>query len=434
MENHPISQEKRIRLLDSIRGFAVFGILLMNIPFFAHSYHIHYNINVMGEYSGPNYWCWKIVNLFFEGTMRGLFSLLFGAGAVLLLDRLEKNPPEGLQAADIYYRRLIWLLIFGLVNAFIFLWPGDILYCYSLVGLFLFPFRKWPPLRHTAFAGIFLAISIFQASTKMWEAQSTRNLGIAAQTKIEKNEHLNEEENSALESWKKYQENHSIPVLREKVKGSIEEMKGSYGEIFSIMKEVNFKLETKEMYHEYFFDALAFFFLGMALLHWGFFSGQRPWKHLAVLSITGYSIGLTINYFWMKTMVLNNFDLGLVADQLGFSFYQLKRLGLTLGHLGLLLWMGQAGILGFLFRWMANVGQMAFTNYLMQSIFGALVFHGYGFAQFGQWERFQWYEYVAIVWLFQLIFSQIWMHYFRFGPFEWLWRSLTWWKRQPFLR
>jgi uncharacterized protein len=117
---------------------ALLGILLMNIPFFANSYHLYYNLEILKEYSGPDYWCWWGVNGLFEGTMRGIFSMLFGAGSFLLLDRLEKKNIPGLSPADIFYRRLIWLLVFGLINAFVLLWPGDILYTYAITGLFLF--------------------------------------------------------------------------------------------------------------------------------------------------------------------------------------------------------------------------------------------------------------------------------------------------------
>src|SRR5687767_11965078 len=111
--------ENRITIIDSLRGIALLGILMMNIPFFAMAFQYGFNINLRNEYSGPNYYTWLVINGVFEGTMRALFSLLFGAGTVLLLSRLEKKD-TGLSAADFYYRRLIWLLIFGLINAFIF--------------------------------------------------------------------------------------------------------------------------------------------------------------------------------------------------------------------------------------------------------------------------------------------------------------------------
>jgi len=434
MNQLTLPQENRIRLIDAIRGFAVFGILLMNVPFFANAYQIHFNINVLGEYSGPNYWCWKVVNFFFEGTMRGLFSILFGAGTLLLLDRLEKNPPEGIQPADIYYRRLIWLLIFGLINAFIFLWPGDILYAYSLCGLFLFPFRKLKANHLLLFSLVFLLCSTAQHTYKMAGARHTREQGMQAEKQKKEGKVLSDESKADLEKWEKYQEENSLASQKSAAEFEIKSMKVGYVETFEKMSHVNAYIQSKEMYNEYFFDALTFFFLGMALFKFGFLTGNRPIFHSILLSAVGYAIGLTINYYWLKAMVLSGFDLARLSEDIRISFYQFKRAGITLGHLGLLVAFYQSGFLSPVFKWMANVGQMAFTNYLMQSLIGAIVFHGYGFALFGELERYQWYQYVVCVWIFQLIFSQIWMKYYRFGPFEWVWRSLTWGQIQPLKR
>ena len=118
--------------------------------------------------------------------MRGIFSMLFGAGALLLLDRLEKNPPPGLNPADIYYRRLLWLLLFGLFNAFILLWAGDILYTYAIVGLVLFPFRKVKASRLLILGIACMLLSTWQNSSKLWHAKETRKDGEAAKSLVSK--------------------------------------------------------------------------------------------------------------------------------------------------------------------------------------------------------------------------------------------------------
>ena len=86
----------------------------------------------------------------------------------------------------------------------------------------------------------------------------------------------------------------------------------------------------------------------------------------------------------------------------------------------------------FLQRALAAVGQMAFTNYIMQTLICNTIFLGFGFSLYGMLERHELYYIVASVWIFQLIVSSIWLHYFRFGPLEWMWRSLTYWQKQPF--
>src|SRR5690606_37439662 len=138
----PTQKKSRINSLDVIRGIALLGILLMNIngmglPF---SYS---DPSILGHTEGLNFYVWVTNEMIFEGTMRGLFTLLFGAGVILLTSRLIKDG-AGISTADIYYRRMVWLLLFGLFNAWILVWHGDILYPYALFGFFLFPFRNLP--------------------------------------------------------------------------------------------------------------------------------------------------------------------------------------------------------------------------------------------------------------------------------------------------
>src|SRR4051812_3459038 len=144
MSAAPLRQSERIKIIDSIRGVALLGILMMNIPYFGLPYQEVFDLRLKNEFSGTNYYTWWAVNGLFEGTMRAMFSMLFGAGCILIIQKLEKRQ-VGLFAADIYYRRLIWLILFCMFNAFILNWPGDILFNYGLCGLFIFPFRNMKP-------------------------------------------------------------------------------------------------------------------------------------------------------------------------------------------------------------------------------------------------------------------------------------------------
>ena len=110
---------------------------------------------------------------------------------------------------------------------------------------------------------------------------------------------------------------------------------------------------------------------------------------------------------------------------------EFRRIPLAIGHASLVMLIFRSKLVPWLMKALANVGQMAFTNYLMQSIICTLFFYGYGLGYYNKLRFHQLYYVVGAVWLFQLIFSSIWMKYFRFGPFEWVWRSLTYWKRQP---
>ena len=135
----PIAQKDRILFLDCIRGMALLGILIMNITAQGQAFQLYDSMDVRHSLTGINFYAWGAETFLFEGTMRGLFSILFGAGTLLLINRLEKKN-DGLLPADIYYRRLLWILVFGLIKAFILLWPGDALYPNALTGFLFCPF------------------------------------------------------------------------------------------------------------------------------------------------------------------------------------------------------------------------------------------------------------------------------------------------------
>ena len=121
------------------------------------------------------------------------------------------------------------------------------------------------------------------------------------------------------------------------------------------------------------------------------------------------------------------------AKNVVIDFYNLDRTFRALGFFGFLMLLYKSGLFNWFFALMRPVGQMAFTNYLMQSIICGFIFYGIGFGMYAQLQRYEVYYVVGVVWLLQIVYSHIWMHYFRFGPFEWLWRSLTYWKRQPMM-
>jgi uncharacterized protein len=429
----PVAKTERISIIDSLRGVALLGILLMNIPYFGLPYLIADSLDILDEYSGPNYYTWWVINGVFEGTMRALFSMLFGAGSLLLLNRLEKKH-MGTYPADIYYRRLIWLLVFGLINAFIFLWAGDILYTYAICGLFIFPFRNLKP-KHLLILGLAVMLTAtLKMTLNMHEKRDARVKGDEAIALAKQNKPLTEEQKEIKEKREAALKKSSPENEEKEVQKEIREVTKGYFSIMKYYKDINVKIQSSEFYNFYFWDAIAFFFIGMALFKWGVLTGQKPVSFYVWMAIICYIPGFTLNILMLRARVVTRFDDSMLADQLFINFYQEKRLLLALGHLGLLMTLYKLKIMDWFFRLMAAVGQMAFTNYLMQSIICTFIFFGYGLSWFGTLQRYQLYYVVAGVWIFQIIFSNIWLRYYRFGPFEWLWRSLTYWKRQPMRR
>ena len=421
----PLNASERINSLDVIRGIALLGILLMNIngmglPF-AYS-----DPTIAGGADGLNLKVWIVNNMLFEGTMRGLFTLLFGAGVILLTSRLEKSG-AGIATADIYYRRTLWLLLFGIVNVYIFLWHGDILYPYAIFGLMLFPFRNASVKKLFLVAGILIVLGI------IWDvADYHSKLNLQKEvTEIQAIKGLENEITKAQEDkikeWDKFTTKHT----KEEVDELIEKMHQSYFTVLFDKVKGNQFMQTWLPYRLWVWDILSFMLIGMAFFKLRIFHGERSNRFYLLMLLVGYLIGLSINYFETKMLLGDNFHALTIlkADQT----YQIGRLFTTMGHIGLFMLFIKSGSLRFLQKSLAAVGKLALTNYLMHSIVTSVIFYGDGFSMFGMLQRYELYYIVAGLWIFQLIYSPVYLKYFLYGPAEWIWRSLTYGKRQRFL-
>ena len=159
--------------------------------------------------------------------------------------------------------------------------------------------------------------------------------------------------------------------------------------------------------------------------------GKAPAKIYWWMFIGGLGGGLALSWLRLHPLIENKFNDFDYVKNISFQYFELERTLRALGFFGLIMLMYKSGWFKWLFSLMRPVGQMAFTNYLMQSFLMGLFFYGIGFGMFGKLQRFELYYVVGALWIFQIIFSHIWLSYFRFGPMEWLWRSLTYWKIQP---
>jgi uncharacterized protein len=173
-------------------------------------------------------------------------------------------------------------------------------------------------------------------------------------------------------------------------------------------------------------------FLGMAFFKNGVLLGKARAKVYWGMFITGLGIGLLLSWVRLQPLIDQKFNYFDYAKNSSFEFYELSRTFRAIGIFGLIMLLYKSGWFKWLFALMRPVGQMAFTNYLMQSILVGLFFYGIGFGMFGKLQRYEIYYVVAATWVLQIIWSHIWLRYFRFGPLEWAWRCLTYWKRQPF--
>lgn len=424
----PLVQTERIEALDILRGVAVLGILLMNIVGFGLPW-AYDNPTVAGGMDPPNYWAWVIPVLFFEGTMRGIFSLLFGASIVLLTDRMEKSG-AGLKTADIHFRRMLWMLVFGVIHWVLLLWIGEILFAYSIGGLILFAFRKMAPKYLLMIAGALLITSVITSALEHQSLLDTSSAAAKASNAKAAGAKLTEEQNAIITEWQEAKGEFS-PNAKD-LEPIMEIHRGGY--IEAVIEQFPMSYEFQWTYLPWWliFDMISFMMIGMAFLGLGILSGHKSRQFYVYTMVGGYAVGLPLNYMEMQIFQNSGFAL------LGFSeakiTYEISRLAMVIGHLGLFLLIIQSGMLKRMQRVLAATGQMALTNYIAQTLICTALFFGFGFGLFNQLERHELFYVVAAIWTVELIWSPIWLRYFRFGPLEWLWRSLTYWERQPLRR
>ncbi|SFZ93954.1 uncharacterized protein SAMN05428642_103454 [Flaviramulus basaltis] len=417
----PLKAMDRIHSLDVIRGIVLFGILLMNINGMGLA-HAYGDPTVSGGSTGWDLYTWIATNMFFEGTMRALFSLLFGVGMFILLDRLE-NKGAGLKAADIYFRRLLWLLFFGLVHGYLLLWTGEILYQYALMGFLVYSFRYLSPKKL-----ILIALFLFSVGA-LWSyfdyTKDVKFMEDVALVKTNKSEGktLTKELKETEFKW----ENKQWERSPEGVKDYNNNMRKSYLNVVAFLGPTNQHYDENWPYRYDLWDVLSMMLLGIALFKLNILSAEKSYKFYFIMATLGYLVGLTTNYFEINYIMNQKFSL------LSFSktniTYDLGRVGVAMGHVGLIMLFCKSSILKWLKNALSAVGKMALTNYVMHSVFAMFIFTGAGFALFGTFKRHELLYIVFSIWLFQLIASPLWLKYFQFGPLEWLWRNLSYKKR-----
>jgi uncharacterized protein len=406
---------KRLESLDFIRGCALFGILIMNIVGMGLG-PAYDNPTVMGGDTGLNLWTWFVVNVKFEGTQRALFSILFGAGVILFTSRPDST--------DAYFRRNLWLIAFGLFNAWVLLWGGDILYFYGLTALFLFSFRN---LSGEKLLGLGIAAFVLGAA---WSGLETYNMldlhkrAVAAET-VPVAERT-EEQKKAVDEWKDESRGAPSPETVARLK---RENQAGYVSALVVRAPRISQAQSWDAYR-YFFDIFGMMMIGMALFKLGVLTLEARTRTYVAMMVGGYAIGVPLNLYEANWLMSHGFS-GLARHQADIT-YDFARLAQTTGHLGLLGLFLKSGTLSWFRRSMAAVGRMALTNYLTHSLVALIIFVLLGY--WGKLERHQLYYIVFSIWAVQIILSPIWLKHFHFGPAEWLWRYLTYGKQPQFRR
>ena len=305
LQPRPVSTAERIQTIDVIRGVALLGILMMNIPGFGIHWSI-FNTIARGPRDSADFCTLAAIEIFFSGTMRGLFSMLFGAGMILFMLN-KKEVPGGVTVAEYYYRRLLWLVVFGLFNAYVLLWEGDILFFYGLCGMLLFPFRKLRP-KWLVLIGI-VCIGIGALKQMLWynETSKTRANYLEAVAAEKANKKLTDEQQEGKTAWlerEKWQKPDTAGINKDVAK-----MHGGYGTIFNFLLPRNAGTETWGMYHSL-WDMLCMMFIGMGLFGWGFLSNKLSTPTYVMGLLLGYGVGILLGWVIFVKGELGTINLG----------------------------------------------------------------------------------------------------------------------------
>jgi uncharacterized protein len=400
----PVTNAERIGTLDALRGFALLGILAMNVQYFAMIGVAYENPTAYGDLTGVHYWVWYLGAVLADTKFMAIFSMLFGAGVVLMTSRAEAS---GRPAARLHYRRMAALLGFGLAHAYL-LWAGDILYSYALCGCVLYPLRKFSPRVQIVLGLLMLCLGT----------------GIAV--------HLDQNARTLPpEEWGQYYGDfHPTP---KQVQKELDAYRGGWRSEFLIRAESAFILETLFFAFFIFWRATGVMLLGMGLFKLGVFSGVYSKRAYWLLFLLGMALGVPVVAYGWHQIMAHDWDAPYTLH-VGSLYNYWGSLPIALGWVGLILVLCKTPACAPFTRRLAAAGQMAFTNYLMHSVICTTIFYGHGFGLFGRVERLGQFALAVVIWVVQLFVSPLWLRYFRFGPAEWLWRSLTYLQLQPFVR
>ncbi len=427
IEPAPVPGAERLAGLDVLRGVAVLGILVMNIYAFAMPFAAYTNPLLMGGLEPYNLGTWFVTHVFFDQKFMSIFSMLFGAGIVLMMQRMESR---GARFGPIFFRRQFWLLVIGLVHAYL-VWMGDILFFYAVVGMLAFLFRKRSP-RTLLIIGV-LALAVgqlmgFGASHAMNDLRSQAAVIEAGQGS---GEAIDTEAEEILEQWQATRE--MVLPGPDELANDLAAYRGSYADSVAFRSPHLLMMQLQALPFFIVWRVGGLMLIGMALMKLGILAGTRDATLYGRMAVAGYVLGLPLTVFSGWNAWQHGFDAIYMFGPGGWPNY-VGSVIVALGHTGLVLWLVRSGRCHAALARFGAVGRMALTNYLAHSIVLTAVFYGYGLGLYGHIPRLAQMAFVAAVIGVQLAFSPWWLARYRFGPAEWLWRSLTYWRRQPMRR
>src|SRR5215469_14035392 len=332
----PVSDKERLKLIDALRGVALLGILLMNIPGFA--VPERFSESFKSDPTNINFWLSAVISVGFEGKMRALFGMIFGAGVLLFVSKKEQ---AGRSVTALFYRRMFWLVLFGLIHAHLILWIGDILYLYGFCGMIVYLCRKVKPI-YLVLGVPLVAVFDFTAGTLFYQHLRTRRIAyVEASAVAAENRPLTEGQKDALARWREVEK--TLIPNRQDAEENTRKMKSDYATVASYLRPLAWKIETILMPIEI-WDSLALMLLGLALYQWGFLAGQRWNRDYGRVAAIGNGIGLplAIYSFYHSYLYSPNLEailrrMELVPIEWTGLIYPFQRIILVMAHVAALI-------------------------------------------------------------------------------------------------
>ncbi len=443
--------------LSVIAGLALLGLLVTAIWDFAGFTGNQQNFFLTHIHKG-NYKLLSVISILFEGKMVSLLAIIFGAGIVLLVQKQEH--PSNIDGTDSHIRKQIWLIILGMFVALIILWPNDILYHFGIVGILLFAFTKLPA--KNLFITAIICTLIFcgkqywnyaddqgdykaylevkkvekkfaddsAARHKKDSITGTKNK--LADSLAKKNDTLTAKQSEEKGKWEGLVKN--LKYDSSKTEADKKAMRAGYSKMWFSIKGRSQTKESNWLYSIGVWDIGSAMLLGMALLGIGFFYKRYSASNYLLIGLLLIAIGFALAWLRISNNTLRLTDYAKYINDHALPYNQflpLEKLALATGYASLVMWLLKLNTLNWLMDVLSAVGRLALTNYFLMVLICAFWFYGYGLGFYGMFTQWEMYVAVAQIAVVLILFSVLWLRYYKLGPVEWALKSLIYRKKLP---
>ena len=465
----------RIESLDVVKGFAVLAGLLVAVLAWG-GFSDGMQNYLVGHPTSNNFRIYAALSMLLEAKMRGLVTLAFGAGMILFLVRPHLN--AGISNGELLVRRNMWLMLFGIFNAVMLLWPFDILFHLGIIGLLLFPFPRMNT-KGLMIAVVFLLLIgsgknlwyhaddqkaynkflLVEALEKKFSKDSLNKKSdkkdsattvVAAAKKTadsiakkaadsaarKAGDTLTTKQVNEKKAWEGIAKRYAYEAKNDSAKINAMQ-KNSYAENWSFLIPQIQQREANWFYRNGVWEFGALALLGMALFKMGFFNGGLGRNRYLLIALLGVGLGLLCGWYRLvgQHAAILDYTKFIKNRTLPFTIlWPFEKAFMVAGYAALIVYLLEVGWAKKLFRLLSDVGRLALTNYILQSIFLSIFFYGYGMGYFARLGHLRLYIVAAELCLVQIVFSVFWLRYFYMGPIEWLLKSLMYKRRMPFRR